>query len=57
MVLTLAMVQIDWVDAQQLEPDSKESDAKAHEEAWARLREVDGILVPGMCLARRCDPS
>ena len=41
-------VQIDWIDAQQLEPESKDADAEGHEQAWALLRSAHGVLVPGV---------
>ncbi len=41
-------VQIDWIDAQQLEPDSKEADSEGYEQAWALLRAAQGVLVPGV---------
>ena len=46
--------QIDWIDAQQLEPEAKEADPKAHEEAWAMLKGADGVLVPGAFPQSRC---
>lgn len=35
-------VDIEWIEASQLEPN-----AKGGEEAWARLRKCEGVLVPG----------
>ena len=41
------MLQIEWIDAEKLEPETKESDVAAYDEAWATLRGSDGVLVPG----------
>ena len=39
--------QIDWIDAQQLEPESKDADQAGYDAAWALLRAAHGVLVPG----------
>ncbi|KAG2429539.1 hypothetical protein HXX76_010774 [Chlamydomonas incerta] len=40
-------LQLEWVEAASLEPDSKVADAALYEASWRKLREADGILVPG----------
>jgi CTP synthase len=40
-------VIIDWIEAAQLEPNSKEADPQAYEKSWKTLQEAHGILVPG----------
>lgn len=40
-------VIIDWIDASQLEPNTKESDPQAYEKSWITLQNAHGILVPG----------
>ena len=40
-------LQIDWVDAGQLEQAAKTADPAAHDAAWEKLRGAHGVLVPG----------
>eukprot|EP00500_Bicosoecida_sp_ms1_P005278 CAMPEP_0203821368 /NCGR_PEP_ID=MMETSP0115-20131106/42942_1 /ASSEMBLY_ACC=CAM_ASM_000227 /TAXON_ID=33651 /ORGANISM="Bicosoecid sp, Strain ms1" /LENGTH=558 /DNA_ID=CAMNT_0050730389 /DNA_START=39 /DNA_END=1712 /DNA_ORIENTATION=- len=40
-------VQIDWIEASQLESPARDVDSQAWEEAWETLKGADGILVPG----------
>lgn len=36
-----------WIESSDLEEDTKRTDAAAYEQAWAKLRQADGILIPG----------
>ncbi len=38
---------IEWIEASNLENDVAKSDPEVHADSWERLREADGILVPG----------
>lgn len=38
---------IDWVEATDLEDETKEKNPEAYQKAWDRLYAADGILVPG----------
>lgn len=40
-------LQLEWVEAANLEPETKESDPALHESSWKKLYDADGILVPG----------
>jgi CTP synthase len=40
-------VQIDWIEASNLEPQRKLTDPEKYNESWKMLSEVQGILVPG----------
>ncbi|PRW34103.1 CTP synthase [Chlorella sorokiniana] len=40
-------LKVEWVEASNLEDQTKEEEPEAHEAAWAKLRGADGILVPG----------
>lgn len=40
-------LEILWVEASDLEPDSQESDKAKFHEAWNKISSADGILVPG----------
>ncbi|KAK9835134.1 hypothetical protein WJX81_000361 [Elliptochloris bilobata] len=40
-------LEVQWIEASDLEDPGKGHKSKAHEEAWARLKSADGILVPG----------
>uniref|UniRef100_A0A383WIW8 CTP synthase n=1 Tax=Tetradesmus obliquus TaxID=3088 RepID=A0A383WIW8_TETOB len=40
-------LQLDWVEAQYLEPEAKETDAAKYETSWQQVRAADGVLVPG----------
>ncbi|GAB4823125.1 hypothetical protein N2152v2_010171 [Parachlorella kessleri] len=40
-------LQIDWVEASHLEPQTKAEDSAAYDAAWEKLHNADGILVPG----------
>ncbi len=40
-------LQIEWVDASQLEEGTKTADPAAHAAAWAKLSGAAGVLVPG----------
>jgi len=41
------ILNIVWLESTDLEPNMKSSDARKYEEAWRKLRSVDGVLVPG----------
>ncbi|DAZ94207.1 TPA: hypothetical protein N0F65_000434, partial [Lagenidium giganteum] len=38
---------IEWIEASDLEPESKDKDEERYDAAWAKLRSCDGIVVPG----------
>ena len=38
---------IEWVEASDLEDETKTSDPAKYEKAWTCLQKADGILVPG----------
>lgn len=40
-------LEILWIEASDLEMEMQETNAKAYDEAWTKLRSVDGIVVPG----------
>lgn len=40
-------LQLEWVEAASLEPESKEIDAALYDASWRKVTEADGILVPG----------
>ncbi|KAI3426099.1 hypothetical protein D9Q98_008067 [Chlorella vulgaris] len=40
-------LKLEWVEASNLEETTRGDDAAAYEDAWAKLRGADGILVPG----------
>ncbi|GLC65728.1 hypothetical protein PLESTF_000333500 [Pleodorina starrii] len=40
-------LELEWVEAASLEPESKEADRELYESSWRKLAEADGILVPG----------
>ena len=40
-------VDVAWVDASHLEPDTQEKDRVAYEQAWEDLESASGVLVPG----------
>lgn len=40
-------LSISWVESSELEANAQKIDAKRHSLAWERLREADGVLVPG----------
>lgn len=40
-------LQIEWVDAGQLEKAAEAADPAAHAAAWEKLRGAHGVLVPG----------
>ncbi|KAE8906018.1 CTP synthase 1 [Phytophthora fragariae] len=40
-------LEIEWIEASDLEVEMRESNPKAYDEAWQKLRSVDGIVVPG----------
>ena len=42
-----AKMNICWVEAALLEPESKESEPERYSQSWEDLRAADGILVPG----------
>ena len=42
-----ARIEIDWIEAECLEPECVDADPERHAEAWRLLDEADGILVPG----------
>ena len=42
-----AKMNICWVEATSLEPESKESNPEKYAQSWEDLRAADGILVPG----------
>jgi CTP synthase len=40
-------LRLEWVEASNLEEATRGEDAPAYEDAWAKLRSADGVLVPG----------
>ena len=40
-------LEVTWVEASHLEEDAKTNDVAAYKQAWSRLADADGILVPG----------
>jgi CTP synthase len=40
-------LKIVWIDASSLEPNTRENNLDAYEKAWADIKSVDGVLVPG----------
>ena len=40
-------VDIEWIDSSHLEPETREKDQAAYDAAWAALKGVAGVLVPG----------
>jgi len=40
-------LRLDWVEAEKLEEGTKAEDLDAYNDAWSKLKEADGILVPG----------
>lgn len=40
-------MQIEWIEASNLELECKEKQPEKYEASWEKLREADGILVPG----------
>jgi CTP synthase len=40
-------LQLEWVEASHLEPEAKEKSPDKHEGSWAKVKQADGILVPG----------
>jgi CTP synthase len=40
-------VQIDWIEASNLEPQRKKLDIERYNQSWRLLSEANGILVPG----------
>uniref|UniRef100_A0A6U1F2G0 CTP synthase n=1 Tax=Tetraselmis chuii TaxID=63592 RepID=A0A6U1F2G0_9CHLO len=40
-------LQIEWIEADHLEEATKAENQKGYDEAWAKLRTSDGVLVPG----------
>jgi len=62
-----ARMNIDWVEAEYLEPEQLTENPEKHAEYWAMVKEADGVLVPGgfgnrgvegkMCAARYCRKS
>ncbi|CEG49195.1 ctp synthase [Plasmopara halstedii] len=40
-------LEIVWIEASDLEVEMREKNVQAHQEAWTKLRSVDGIVVPG----------
>lgn len=40
-------LEIEWIEASSLEPEMKTADPEKYDEAWQKLRSVDGIVVPG----------
>jgi len=42
-----AKMNICWVEAASLEPESKESEPEMYSQSWSDLQSADGILVPG----------
>lgn len=43
-------LEVEWVDASQLEAATAAADPDAHAAAWAKLRNSQGVLVPGATL-------
>lgn len=46
-------LQIEWVDAGQLEKATESADPAAHTAAWAKLKGAHGVLVPGGTIPRK----
>lgn len=40
-------LEIVWIEASELETEGREEHEKAYQDAWTKLRSVDGIVVPG----------
>jgi CTP synthase len=40
-------LQIDWIESLYLEDAAKSEHPKEHEDAWAKVKSADGLLVPG----------
>jgi CTP synthase len=40
-------MKIVWIDSSALEPNTREAHPEAYEKAWADIKSVDGVLVPG----------
>lgn len=40
-------LEIEWIEASDLEPETKASNPEKYDEAWAKLKSVQGIVVPG----------
>jgi len=38
---------VNWIESSKLENETKDKDREAYDQAWANLRAVDGILIPG----------
>jgi CTP synthase len=59
-----AKMNIDWVEAEYLEPGQAKENPEKHEAFWQMIKDADGVLVPGgfgnrgvegkMCAARHC---
>lgn len=41
------LLDITWIEAEHLEEETKATDESAYNEAWSKLKDQDGILVPG----------
>jgi CTP synthase len=46
-VVARRLLVVDWINAQSLEPATRETDRDAYDASWATLRAAHGILVPG----------
>lgn len=40
-------LEIEWIEAGDLEPEMKAKDPQTYDDAWQKLRSVDGIVCPG----------
>ena len=40
-------LKILWIEAEDLEEESKQANEDKYDEAWAKLKRADGVLVPG----------
>ena len=45
--LPLPPPQLTWIEASHLEDETKVSSVDKYDAAWAKLRDADGVLVPG----------
>ena len=46
-IATKQRLKIEWIVASDLDINDENTDKKLHDDAWARLKKCDGIVVPG----------
>jgi len=46
------LLQLTWVESNDLEEVTATTQPEAYAAGWAKLKEADGILVPGTCASR-----